>query len=452
MTDSENDRILTLDSNGVLDIAFNTTQISERPEAITLFNSDRFLISDWNNQTIAETNSQGELLDKIDLTSLFTNEILSNPKFLDKNNKKIYITDSEKGSLVIVENDKAFGSPTKLKNPKGLAITGDSLFVADSGNDRVIHFEKEVFTNQFGESGQDNGQFSNLNGLSINGTKLFVSDTDNHRIQVFDLLGTHLSNIGTGIQGNGTDQFSSPNDVNTNSTHIFVSDTNNHRIQIFNGSGTYQETLGTGIEGNGTDQFSFPTGLANNGTHIFVSDTNNHRIQIFNASLGFEISIGSGEPDSDDGNFDSPSGIYHNGTHTIVADTGNNRIQIFDSQGQFALKFGSTANLKEPSDIVTTSFSEIYVSDSDGNRIQIFDSQGILVGTIDSKISTGFSKQITSIPLFVSDLQADSLDFDSNGDLLVSDWNQKRIVKFIRGGGEISEIDLTGLFDDEPFH
>jgi hypothetical protein len=65
LTDSENKRILSLDSDGVLNVAFNTTLTSEQPKAISLTSSDTFLISNWNNQTISETNFAGELLDII---------------------------------------------------------------------------------------------------------------------------------------------------------------------------------------------------------------------------------------------------------------------------------------------------------------------------------------------------------------------------------------------------
>ena len=127
--------------------------------------------------------------------------------------------------------------------------------------------------------------------MSINGTKLFVSDTSNNRIQIFDLFGNHLLNLGSGVAGNGTNQFSSPREVIANGTRIFVSDTGNNRIQIFNSSGAFQKILGSGISGNGTDQFSLPSGIATNGTHIFVSDTGNNRIQVFNSTLNLVTSI-----------------------------------------------------------------------------------------------------------------------------------------------------------------
>ncbi|MEO8084183.1 MAG: NHL repeat-containing protein, partial [Ardenticatenales bacterium] len=73
--------------------------------------------------------------------------------------------------------------------PTHVAVgAGDTLFVADSGNDRVQVFDKAggYLTTIGGASGGGNGAFRTPLGLAIDaGGALLVADRDNHRIQRF---------------------------------------------------------------------------------------------------------------------------------------------------------------------------------------------------------------------------------------------------------------------------
>ena len=80
------------------------------------------------------------------------------------------------------------------------------LYVTDSGNDRIVIFElvtgttcpsgtNEVvdgvcFVEEFGTSGNDEGEFDDPAGLAYDSTNdlLYVADSDNNRIQIFEIV------------------------------------------------------------------------------------------------------------------------------------------------------------------------------------------------------------------------------------------------------------------------
>ena len=450
LTDSENDRVMKLDSMGALDVAFSTSGITDRPEGIDRIDSNNFLLSEWENEKIMQVNTSTgvtQLTKTFDVSGLF-----EEPQNIAVQGDNIFVTDSFNRTVTRIDNTDAFLAPRTLGTPNDIVSDGNSLFVVDSGNSRIINFDSSVFDFQFGNLGTSDGQFDLPLGITKNSTHLVIADTNNDRLQLFELNGNFVAKVGT--SGSANDQFLSPSDVALNSTHILVADRDNHRIQIFNSSASYQTTIGTGVAGTANDQLSSPSGLALNATHIFVADTSNHRIQIFN-NTGLHVqTIGAvGTPSITNGEFDGPQGVAVNGTHIFVADTNNNRIQIFNSSGIFSSKFGSPGSgdneFDNPTRVRLDASNNIYVADSGNNRIQKFDSGGNFVQTLDSKVVSGFDDYITRFQLSFNDLQADSVDINSDDEIFVADWNQERIVKLVRDASQIPQIDVStfGLTD-----
>ena len=67
----------------------------------------------------------------------------------------------------------------------------DNVYVTDSGNHRVQKFTGNgTFITEWGEEGQENGQFSMPEGLAVDplSGKVYVSDTSNNNVQVFSPL------------------------------------------------------------------------------------------------------------------------------------------------------------------------------------------------------------------------------------------------------------------------
>ena len=90
----------------------------------------------------------------------------------------------------------------------------------------------------------------------------------------------------------------------------------------------------------------------------------------------------------------------------------------------------------------------IYVADTGNNRTQKFDAAGNFVNKVFSGINSRNDGFMTQFRLSLPDLTADSLDTDSSGKFLVSDWSKEEFSRLDPLGGNIPQINVTGLFTD----
>ena len=96
-------------------------------------------------------------------------------------------------SLFAFGNVDATGHQARFQHPLGIAIFGDSLFVADSYNHalRQIELKTDKVSTVAGNGSAGTSleplQLSEPGGLSVSGSSLYIADTNNHRIVVMDL-------------------------------------------------------------------------------------------------------------------------------------------------------------------------------------------------------------------------------------------------------------------------
>ena len=81
----------------------------------------------------------------------------------------------------------------------GLAASGDMLYIVDTGNDRVVRFN---VSGGNGRRDRPPGTLQNPRGVAVRGTRMLVADDQNHRVAAFDTGGRLLASIGAG-QGAG---------------------------------------------------------------------------------------------------------------------------------------------------------------------------------------------------------------------------------------------------------
>ncbi len=137
----------------------------------------------------------------------------------DADGKFLYIVDSEGSSIRKVPTDPTgrvttvagtselprgqslfafgkkdgIGKQARFQHPLGIAVFGDSLFVADSYNHslRKIELASAKVSTFAGDGVAGNAleplQLSEPGGLSVSGSSLYIADTNNHRIVVLDL-------------------------------------------------------------------------------------------------------------------------------------------------------------------------------------------------------------------------------------------------------------------------
>ena len=169
------------------------------------------------------------------------------------------------GNAINRGNGAASGD--SLARPIGIWSDGQSIAVADSGNNRVLIWnsipaangapadlvvgQTDFTTSQAGATG---AALTNPQGVYSNGLQLFVSDTFNNRVLVFDNLPTSNGPSADRVIGQNNFTNRAANDDNQDGTP----DTN-----------PTARTL------------SLPIGLNSIGNRLFVSDQLNNRVLIY---------------------------------------------------------------------------------------------------------------------------------------------------------------------------
>ena len=177
----------------------------------------------------------------------------------------------------------------QFQSPYGIAVAPDgSLYVADSGNNRIQHLNPsgEVLQawGQYGDATQGDapgGTFNEPWGVAVapDGT-VYVADTWNYRIQKFTADGRFLSMWQT-FGPDNTDVFYGPRGIAVDARgRVLVVDTGNKRVVVFDADGNYLTQFGgAGLE---PGQFDEPVGIALDGAgNVYIADTWNQRVQVF---------------------------------------------------------------------------------------------------------------------------------------------------------------------------
>ena len=246
---------------------------------------------------------------------------------IDENTNLIYV--AEWGSCrisIFSETGEFLNTFTNqdMREPWGIAIHRDNLYVTDTGVHAVFQFKIEAdmrLVASLRSEGSGMGQFDNPHGLSVstNGD-VFVADFFNHRIQILDdslhsqrfithqtmeyprdvkltpdevyvlcdvspciLVFSHagekirsLITQGTEMQIGLAQFFCLDRKQN-----LLISDWGNHQVVIFSKEGTHLHTIGE--RGHEVGMFHYPRGivLTKNLKLITVSINDNYRLQIF---------------------------------------------------------------------------------------------------------------------------------------------------------------------------
>ena len=261
--------------------------------------------------------------------------------------------------------DDGIGTNAEFDKPWGLAISGTSLYAADYGNFaiRVVDTVTKVVTTVAGlkgTSGTDDGTGTNARfrwpkGLAISGTSLYVAEYRyNHAIRVVDTVTKVVTTL-AGLKGtSGTDdgtgtnaRFKGPYGLVISGTSLYVSE-DNHVIRVVD-TGTAVVTTLAGDnrfdgsnDGTGTNaRFYRPRGLAISGTSLYVADSSNHAIRVVDTVTAVVTTVaglkgnsnnyGTADGTGTNARFFIPRGLDISCNKLYVADVGNKAIRVVDT-------------------------------------------------------------------------------------------------------------------------
>jgi DNA-binding beta-propeller fold protein YncE len=266
----------------------------------------------------------------------------------------------ERGSL-----DGAFAQASFYR-PQGLALDGESLYVADTENHLIRRLDlrgRKVETiagtgKQMEEYNQEGGARSiSLNSpwdLALVGRMLYIAMAGPHQIWKLDLEKREISTFaGSGREARLDGKlakagFAQPSGLATDGQTLYVADSESNIIRAIElgAPDTEVRTLAGGDlfefgdrDGTGDEvRLQHPLGLLMLNIKVLIADTYNHKNKQLDPQAGEVQSLyGTGKPGQADGaqaSFYEPGGLTYAQGKLYVADTNNHAIRVIDLKTQ----------------------------------------------------------------------------------------------------------------------
>lgn len=303
----------------------------------------------------------------------YPGKVLADPKgnrlfIADSSHHRLVVADLKTGdTLAVIGNGQAglkdgdFAS-SEFNDPQGMAVDGDSLYVADRKNHalRKIDLTNKTVTTVAGNgdrgyerSGSGPAKTSVLASpwdLLLVGRDLYIAMAGTHQIwklnldnnQIGPFAGNGRENI---VDGNRqSSEFAQPSGLATDGKSIYVADS---EVSAVRKVGIDDNTVGT-LVGSGLFNFGdidgpkskarlqHALGVAVDGDYVYVADTYNNKIKRIDLKTG-DLSTylgdgqqGDGQPHGSKLQFDEPAGISIADGKLYIADTNNHQISVVD--------------------------------------------------------------------------------------------------------------------------
>ena len=303
-------------------------------------------------------------------------------------------------------------SRTTLNYPGKIAVDGRRIAVADSGNHRVIvatlgedHLTAKIdLVSGTGKPGFADGREGQLNfpqGIVFSGETLYIADSGNHAVRALDLTSNELRTLaGTGSQlrtraDRQAGAMSSPWDVALIGKTLYVAMAGVHQVwSVDVHTGKSRVNSGTGGEDirDGENQNALlaqPMGIEASGDRLYIADAESSAIRWADAAedgfVGTIVGTGLFDFGDIDGKGDEvrlqhAQGLaFRRDGALLVADSYNDSIKIVDVASRSSSAW--VRGLNEPSGIACTG-THAYVADTNAHRIAVIDFEAAETGEL----------------------------------------------------------------------
>ncbi len=331
---------------------------------------------------------------------------------------------------------------------------GGRLFISDSNHNRIIVTALDTGDvlevigsgkTDFADGGFDDAAFAKPQGLAISGETLYVADLDNHAIRQVDLERQTVRTIaGTGVRGSGRP---SSGQVITHPTQLdlrspwalelvdedalYIAMAGTHQVwKYLISAGTLEVAIGNGRESllNGTlagSELAQPSGLFHVDGKLYFADSESSSIRVADLTENRVATVAGplentlfefGDSDGvvGDSRLQHPLGVTGSPDGTIyITDTYNSRIKAIDPEtletqtifglgGQGGYRDGeaSVAEFDEPGGLDYAN-GKLYVADSNNHAVRVIDLETgivdtLILGRIDSiAVRPGTAESVT---------------------------------------------------------
>jgi thiol-disulfide isomerase/thioredoxin len=282
----------------------------------------------------------------------------------DSTHHRVVITDLNGKKLAIAGSGEAGWTDgdfakAQFDDPQGMAVRGDTLFVADRKNHLIRQLDLKTKTVKtiagLGKQGQDRrkGGFALKTGLNspwdllLKDDTLFIAMAGHHQIWTLNLktdslqpwAGSGRENIRDGELSEAN--FAQPSGLTTDGKTLFVADSEVSAVRAvpFDGLAEVETLVGKGLfvfgdvdGGRDTARLQHALGVAFHDGLLYVADTYNSKIKVIDPAKKTTETFLGGEPDGwfAGSLFNEPAGLSVSGGKLYVADTNAHRIRVVD--------------------------------------------------------------------------------------------------------------------------
>ena len=302
---------------------------------------------------------------------------------------------------------------------------GDRLFIADSNHNRLVITKldgtllESVGTGVPGavDGAFDKASFNRPQGMALDGDSLYVADTENHLIRCVDLKTRTVQTVaGTGQQARDyfkqgparTIELSSPWDLQLVGRQLYITMAGTHQIwkldldkqevSTFAGSGREARQDGPLLEAG----FAQPSGITSDGKRLYVADSESNIIRAINiAGAEVETLVGGdlfvfGDVDGsrDDVRLQHPLGVFAIDGEVLIADTYNHKIKELNPKAHTVKTFlgtgkpgqsdGAVPSFYEPGGLSVAN-GKLYIADTNNHAVRVVDVKTKRTATLNIK-------------------------------------------------------------------
>jgi DNA-binding beta-propeller fold protein YncE len=250
------------------------------------------------------------------------------------------------GSGIQGDTDGIF-SQARFHRPQGLAVDGDTLYVADTENDKIRAVDLQAGAVYTLDLPTLNSPWDLARKTGI----LLVAMAGPHQLWVVDLLHEQAYPYGgTGEEARRDGEvrsaaFAQPSGLALHHDTLYVADAESNCIRAVSLPPINTVTTPAGgdlfefgdVDGAGDRvRLQHPLGVAGHDSRVFIADTYNHKIKVLDPSSGRVTTFaGTGEAGHADGpkqraQFYEPGGLSASDGMLFVADTNNHAIRRID--------------------------------------------------------------------------------------------------------------------------
>ncbi len=424
----------------------------------------------------------------------------------DANNNEVRVISSKNNRISILagtgqpgfSGDGGPANKAELYYPSGLAISGDTLYICDTFNNRIraINLRTKIISTVAGGGsaqvpsgasllGAGGGSVQGLSrnasisalsthlsfpqGVAVSSLGImYISDTDSSTVLEVNLHTDTISSFaGNGLAGYSGDggpaidarlNFPTQLSLSSSQSTLLIADSTNNLIRTVNLATGIIKTVNTiGATTSTPSAFSDPSAaVQDRNGNIFVADTYNNRVAEILKSGVVRVIAGNGAyryAPSEPSELSSPSSVVlaPNGM-AYIADTGNNLVKSLSPSGTFSTVAGNAvsgftgdggpaidASLSDPTSVAVGRNGNLYIADSGNQRIREVDLRTGVISTVAGNGATGFTGDGgPAIDASLSD--PTSVAVGPHGNLYIVDRYNNRIRKVSLATGDISTV------------